>query len=956
MNAPAPAPASLPSPADAPAARAVIAVGAVFCLLGAVVIGLFYDGLQPLQRGLAVSVMLAMAAVLGALAAWTPQRWLRPGAAAALTSCVIGVLLVSAVSGQGLHSTTMPTIAMFVMVAGLLAGWRAAAAITLLALAGTVGLLLMEQAGMLPGAAAPAAASVTNRAMALSAIILCGLGLAWAFAIYAHRHQVLEARAREATESSERRWRSLFARSPSALLLHREGIVIAANEAAARLFGFEHPELMCGQPLLDLYDDASRPLVHARLALFDALPEGETLPMAEFSMRRADGQHLFVHATGARVHLPDGPAIESVYVDVTERRTAEKALLRSQALLTELFSSSPDIVTVTEPETGRYILVNPSLERRLGYRPEEVLGRTVIEVGVLPSQAERQRFLEIIRRDGSVQDYLVHYRAKDGRLVPCLISGTIFHVDGTPYLLVLTRDVSERLRSRAEYQAILDNAPVGIAVVQDGRFEQANAKLEHMLGWETGTLTGLPVSAIWPSEEEFQAVRARAAEALARDERVDIEHEMARRDGSRFWSRMRASRIDDGHLERRSTLWILEDVTETRRTARDLAIAKEEAEAASRAKSMFLANMSHEIRTPLHGVLGLAQLALSPGVHALRREEYLRRIVDSAQSLSGIISDILDLSKIEAGRLQLEHLSFDLHELLRGLYQSYRELAASKGLRLDLRVGPGVPRQVMGDPLRLRQILGNYLSNALKFTERGSIEILAATTERTVRLAVRDQGPGIEPGLRDRLFQPFTQADESISRRYGGTGLGLSICRELARLMGGQVGVESQPGAGALFWLELPLPASTAHERAAPPALSDGRRLRGARVLVVEDNPVNMMIAVAMLERWGIEVVPSGDGRDALAKLEAANGRFDAVLMDLHMPAMSGYEVTRRARERWDAHALPIIALTAAALVSEQERALEAGMNDFIPKPIDMERLYAALARWVRCEGSSTVA
>ncbi len=940
---------------DPQVARVVIVFGAAFCLFGAFLVGVLYQGVEPLQRFLGGAMLGTLALAMAGVGAWTPESRLRVATAIVLAGCLLGIIVVAVVTRQGLYSSGMPLVAVFVMVAGLLLGWRASAAMGALSAGGVAVLWLAERQGWLQGATAPAATSPSNRALALTGIVLSGLGLAWAFSVYGRRRWEAVLQAQQSVAASERRWRHLFARSPSALLLHREGVIIAANEAAARLFAYDSPEQLCGRPLLDLYDPVSRPLLRARLAMFDSLSEGASLPLAEFSMRRSDGRLLYATATGAKVLLPDGPAIESMYVDVTERRAAEKELLRSQALLSQLFSSSPDVVTVTEPQSGRYILVNPVIERMLGYKPEEVLGRTVVEVGILSSQAERERFLAIIRRDGSVKDFLVHYRAKDGRLVPCLISGTIFHVDGSPYLLVLTRDVSERLRSRAEYRAILDNAPVGIAVVQDGRFEQANARLEHMLGWETGTLAGQPVRVIWPSEEEFEAVRGVAARGLARDERVDIEREMMRRDGQRFWGRLRASRIDDGQPQRRSTLWILEDVTQAHQAARDLAVAKEQAEAASRAKSVFLANMSHEIRTPLHGVLGLAQLALAPGTPSLRREEYLRRIVDSAQSLAGIISDILDLSKIEAGRLQLEQLPFDLHELLHSLAQSYGELAASKGLRLQLRIEPRVPVQVMGDPLRLRQVLGNYLSNALKFAERGTVELTAAAVDGGVRLAVRDEGPGIDPALRDRLFQPFTQADESISRRYGGTGLGLSICRELARLMGGRVGVESEPGVGALFWVELPLPAARFSEAAAAGGPPEQDALQGARVLIVEDNPVNMMIAVAMLEQWGIEVVQSTDGQEALARLEASDAAFDAVLMDLHMSGMSGYEVTRRARERWDERRLPIIALTAAALVSEQERAFASGMNDFIPKPIDMQRLRAALARWVRCEGPSTV-
>jgi CheY-like chemotaxis protein len=250
----------------------------------------------------------------------------------------------------------------------------------------------------------------------------------------------------------------------------------------------------------------------------------------------------------------------------------------------------------------------------------------------------------------------------------------------------------------------------------------------------------------------------------------------------------------------------------------------------------------------------------------------------------------------------------------------------------------------------VRQILSNYLANALKFTDQGSVRVVARRIEGDrVRFEVHDTGPGLDEPTQSRLFRPFTQADESTTRRFGGTGLGLSICRELAALMGGEVGVVSVPGRGACFWAEVLLPAVAAPQPAPPPA--HGQDLQGLRVLLVEDNPVNMLIGVALLERWGARVVQAIDGREALGAVQRAHehGRpFDAVLMDLQMPVMSGYEATRELRRRPEGQGLPVIALTAAALVSERDLAVEAGMDDFLTKPIDADRLRDTLARWAR--------
>jgi signal transduction histidine kinase/ActR/RegA family two-component response regulator len=453
---------------------------------------------------------------------------------------------------------------------------------------------------------------------------------------------------------------------------------------------------------------------------------------------------------------------------------------------------------------------------------------------------------------------------------------------------------------------------------------------------------------IWPHRDEHDAMRDAATPVLSRGQSYELEREMLRADGSLFWCRMRGQALAGGS-PKSGTIWIAEDVTARRQVDRALAAARDAAEAASRAKSSFLANTSHEIRTPLNGLLGVARLAMQNGLDEERRRQYLVQIFDSAHSLSAIISDILDLSKIEAGKIALETVPFGLRDTLVSVHDAYQSLAEAKGLDLVLAIDAGVPTTVLGDPVRVRQILANFVTNGLKFTERGRVRIHASKTPAgSVRLAVSDTGPGIPADTQERLFLPFSQADDSTTRRYGGTGLGLSICRELAHLMGGEVGVQSVPGAGSSFWAELPLqeadPADSEHGTLDPHV----DRLRGARVLMVEDNPVNMMIAVAMLEQWGMEVTQATDGRMALDAVDLASRegrRFDAVLMDVQMPRMGGHEATRELRKRFSADELPIIALTAAALVSEREQALAAGMNEFLTKPIDAMKLRETLSQ-----------
>jgi PAS domain S-box-containing protein len=635
--------------------------------------------------------------------------------------------------------------------------------------------------------------------------------------------------------------------------------------------------------------------------------------------------------------------------DVTAEHRAQQALARSQALLTQVVSMSPDLIALSEVPSGRFVMVNASFTRLLGYPSAEVVGRTALELGVWRSPTERDRLAQMVGEHGVLREMLIELVARDDHLVPLMVTGAQLHSGGQDYALITGRDVSESTRARLEREAILANASVGIAFTRGHRLELVNAHFEQMFGWAPGTLVGQSGRVLWPDDAAHEAVRSQIAPRLARGEAVDVEDTGQRRDGSTLRMRLRAKAIDPSQPATSGTIWIAEDVTDARRAEQELARARDAAEAANRAKSTFLANTSHEIRTPLNGLTGLARLARQPGLPPERLRQYLDQIGESADQLSTIISDILDLSKIEAGKLEVALAPFDLRDLLERLQQAYGALATSQGLAFEADIGAGLPQFVQGDALRVRQILSNFLHNALKFTAEGGIRLGArALPGGRVRLEVQDTGPGIDTATQARLFKPFTQADESTTRRYGGTGLGLSICRELAGLMGGEVGVRSLPGQGSCFHAELPLPEATEGASAEAAGPVDSARLATLRVLLVEDNAVNMLIGVALLEEWGVQVTQALDGAQALACVAAqtAAGRpFDLVLMDLQMPGMSGYEATRQLRLQHSADQLPVIALTAAALVSERERAVATGMTDFITKPIDPDLLQAALLR-----------
>jgi signal transduction histidine kinase/ActR/RegA family two-component response regulator len=384
------------------------------------------------------------------------------------------------------------------------------------------------------------------------------------------------------------------------------------------------------------------------------------------------------------------------------------------------------------------------------------------------------------------------------------------------------------------------------------------------------------------------------------------------------------------------------------RTNRELEEARDRAEAATRSQATFLANMSHEIRTPLNGVIGLADLlAETP----LRPEQarFVQTLQDSARLLLGIVNDVLEVSKIESGRLLIEEVEFDLPMLLDSLRCLHAPQANDKGIELRILMEPATGR-VRGDPHRLGQVISNVVANAIKFTHAGHVEVAVARSGTICRFTVTDTGIGIPTDARQRLFSKFMQADASTTRKYGGTGLGLAICKGIVEAMGGRIGVDSDPGQGSTIWFEVELEATAAATlgelRVTRPA--DRPSLSG-RVLLVEDNPVNQLVMSRMLGRYGLHVETAENGRLAVERLSVES--FDLVFMDCQMPVMDGYQATQLIRDPSSAvlrHDIPVVALTAAAMTEDRQRCLQAGMDGYLAKPVVRPELEQTLVTHLR--------
>jgi CheY-like chemotaxis protein len=385
------------------------------------------------------------------------------------------------------------------------------------------------------------------------------------------------------------------------------------------------------------------------------------------------------------------------------------------------------------------------------------------------------------------------------------------------------------------------------------------------------------------------------------------------------------------------------------RTEEELKRARLDAEAATRAKSLLLANMSHEIRTPMTGVLGFADLLASTPLNELQRE-YVETIRASGKALLELINDILDFSKVEAGKLRIEKAAVDLRRTIEQAVGLLALQAAQKNLRLYFSVSPLMPRTVMADGGRIRQVLVNLLGNAVKFTAAGEVELRVSASQREdgrvgLAFVVRDTGPGIPASEQERIFESFNQLDASTTRKFGGTGLGLAISRMLAEAMGGYLRVESQLGCGATFFFAVPVETTSATSGDSS-ADAGASILPALNIIVAEDNPVTSRLAVAMLRRLGYEADLARDGGELLDRLQTKT--YDVVFMDLHMPDVDGLEATRRIRRDWPADRQPrIVAMTAAAFAEDRAQCLAAGMDDYVSKPVGAAELREALVRVV---------
>jgi PAS domain S-box-containing protein len=636
------------------------------------------------------------------------------------------------------------------------------------------------------------------------------------------------------------------------------------------------------------------------------------------------------------------------------REAARRESDVARRMVAQIIQTAPLSLLMVDREM-RVVSASPRWIESRQFEDQELTGRSLYEL--FPSTYEKWRpaydrclagetlqadRVEFVRPDGSIiwlQVELTPWRDGAGEIGGLII--TSHDVTGMVEALERTARSEERLRLAMEI------ADINVWELDYRRRELISVG-DASKFYTEDTSYGQLAQDIWSTIDERDLPMVKEAWRRHEEEGAPYrpEYRTRRSDGKDVWVQGAVRYLTDEAGKPLRMIGALQNITDRKASERALVQAKEEAESATRAKSAFLATMSHEIRTPLNGVLGMTQ-AMAMGEVTDQQRERLEVIRQSGESLLAILNDVLDLSKIEAGKLELEQAEFDIDELSRGAIGAFAATAQAKGLDFDLKVERAARGVYRGDSVRVRQILYNLVSNALKFTETGGVSVVVGRRNKLLSIGVTDTGIGIAGDKLASLFQKFEQADASTTRRYGGTGLGLAICRDLAELMGGTVRAESTPGAGATFIAELPLTrvsASPAKMVAEPVERAEPIESAGIRVLAAEDNGMNQLVLRTLLEQIGVTPVIVGNGRDAVAAW--AREPWDLILMDVQMPEMDGPTATGviRARERAERRArTPIVALTANAMAHQVAEYLRTGMDDFVAKPIEAGRLYAVI-------------
>ena len=747
-------------------------------------------------------------------------------------------------------------------------------------------------------------------------------------------------------------------------VLDLESHILHYNPAVAE--GLGYGEGLLGQPIWVAHPPEVRDEARRMIAEVLAGTRANYL----LPLLKVDGGHVLVDTRVVMGQWNGQPAMIGVSRDITVLQAMQEALQEREELYRTIVDQVGEAIDLVDPETLRFVEVGGAACRMLGYRHDEFLGLPLAAIQADASEEDMKRFCARLLASGG-DSFEARHRCKDGRILDTQVTVRVIRLRDRNYFLGIWRDITEHKAAEAALRAsneflktLLDAIPVPIFYKDSaGRYLGCNRVFEDLLGQSRENIIGKTVFDIAP-RELAEVYHARDLELLQRTGSQIYETQVKNASGAIHYVIVHKATFPNADGSGGGLIGAILDITANKAMEAALQTAKQLAEAASVAKSEFLAHMSHEIRTPLNGVLGLAQVLHQEPLTASQRT-LVEHIQAAGQSLLVLFNDILDFSRIEAGQLRVDSRPFILNEPLTQIGNLLSQTAQAK--KLELRIAPPTDPvgPLLGDSVRLEQVLVNLIGNAIKFTERGEVTLTvqvreATTTTVWLRFEVRDTGIGIPPETLQRLFTPFTQGDTGITRRFGGIGLGLAICQRLVDLMGGVIRAESRINHGSRFWFELPfLRAAEGGPVSEPdPArmLPTEPRLMGLRVLVVDDDAITRKVVERTLKREGATITLAADGQQAIQQIQAWPEAFDAVLMDVRMPVLDGLAATRLIRVELGLTELPIFAFTAGALANQQAAARAAGFNDVLAKPLDLEQLTTVLSPWVQPKPAPRVA
>jgi PAS domain S-box-containing protein len=739
----------------------------------------------------------------------------------------------------------------------------------------------------------------------------------------------------------------------SIIAVDRDEKITYWNNYATRLYGFTAAEVI-GRSINDV---TASPATDATRAIMDAVWAGQPW-MGEYPVRHRDGASV-----PARVRLfPifNAQRIVTGIIGVSEDISAElanrRALQNSQERFDLLARSTSDAVWDWEVATDT-VWANAAYNELVGPRLPGQSANAAWLARVHPDdRANLQRQMAAAATSGSTfaneYRFLNHATGQYARVMDRGYfirdaEGALIRVVGAMADISHITDIEQAFRASEErFRLVFEESPLGI-VIFDSQFQiiQTNAAYRRMLGYSAQELLGRSVISITHPDDQPACARLVADLFTADQPAFRVEKRYTRRDNSLVWAAVTCALLPSRTPASPLGLALIEDITEQKRVRDELSAANVKAEAAMGAKMRFLAQVSHEIRSPMNGVLGMLELLdASPLVPEQRDNVTAAR--QAATSLLGMLEEILDLTRLDQQRLPLHPRQYAPARLTNEICALYRVKAAAKNVELKVQIAPGVPEYHIADPACVRQILINLLDNALKFTTNGSVQITVEPDAGMLQFTVTDTGIGIPADSLDSVFETFSAISAQTSASVGGTGLGLSISRRLARLMGGDITVNSRVGDGSRFALMLPFDSEAPP---APGALASPQPavLSGRRILVVEDNLINQRVAVGLLRRLDCHADVADNGVEALQL--ALSNHYDAIIMDAMMPIMDGFETTAELRRREpDGVRVPVIGLTALATEEDRQRCLAAGMDDYIPKPTNFQALSTVLSRWLQ--------